>query len=121
MKHTSELRWGDVGIDVSSQSQTIKQALIQGEDVYQEMLELYQYAGGTAQGLADQLFVDVWSVRESDPIGAPGVFDTQANTTEVSMAQDAIDAMAAIHQLYEAATNVVVAQSDRLAALRRMS
>lgn len=197
-KHTSELRWSEVGIEVSSQASTVKHALIQGEEIYQELLELYQYAGGSAQGLADQLFKEIWESRSTpgtqaemtfdvvsgavtvvtivqagtgytdgtgytlsvlggnsdavvsydvvggsftnaavdaagtgytDGVGqamenepAPGVvFDTQASALEVAMAQDAIDAMTAIHQLYEAATNVAVSVSDRLAALRRMS
>jgi hypothetical protein len=198
MKHTSELRWDDVRNEVSGQSLTVKSSLVQGEEMYQEMLELFQYSGSTAQGLADQLFKEVWEARSNpgvqaeitydvtagaltgvtivqagtgytdgvgytlsvfggnsdavisyDVVGgsltnaavdaagtgypdgagqamtnepAPGVvFDTQASATEVTMAQDAIDAMTAIHQLYQAATNVAVTQSDRLAALRRMS
>jgi hypothetical protein len=53
---------------------------------------------------------------------APGnVFETEANASELGMAQDAFDAVTAMHELYQAMTNVVVAQEDRLAQLRRMS
>lgn len=196
--HTSELRWDNVKAIVSQSADQVKKALIEGEDQYQEMLELYQYAGGTAQGLADQLFAEQWQSRttpgvqaeitydvtggsvtgvtlaqagtgypdgtgytlavqggngdavisyevisgslanlaisdagtgypdgngqamNNEPVPA-GVPETQANAAEVERAQDAISAMTAIHQLYEAMTNVAVAQSDRVADLRRMS
>ena len=85
------------------------------------MLELYQFAGGTTQLLADQLFYEDWVNRESDPIGNPGVLDTEANATELAMAQDLVDAITAAHELYQAADNQTIAQEDRLAQLRRMS
>ena len=128
--HSSEKRWrsnqtNDSGVGVSeliSESCVgVLQGLEEAENRYQDLLELFQYAGGTAQLLANQLFYEDWSVRESDPIGNPGVLDTQANATEVAMAQDAIDAAAAIHELYLAMTNVAVTQADRAAAIRRMS
>lgn len=128
--HTSEKRWrsnqtNDSGVGVSElineSSIGILRALEEAENKYQDLLELYTFAGSTAQGLADQLFYEDWSVRESDPIGNPGVLDTQANATEVSMAQDAVDAVTAMHELYQAMTNVAVLQADRAAALRRMS
>lgn len=128
--HTSEKRWrsnqtNDSGVGVSElineSSIGILRALEEAENKYQDLLELYAFAGSTAQGLADQLFYEDWSVRESDPIGNPGVLDTQANATEVSMAQDAVDAVTAMHELYQAMTNVAVLQADRAAALRRMS
>ncbi len=49
------------------------------------------------------------------------VQDTQANAVELGMTQDAFDAVTAMHELYQAMTNVVVVQEDRLAQLRRMS
>jgi len=128
--HTSEKRWrsnqtqdaGDgVSTQISIQSNEVIRVLTNAEALYLEMLEIYQFAGGTAQGLADQLFYEDWSVRESDPIGNPGVLDTQANATEVAMAQAAIDAVTAMHEIYQAANNVAVVQEDRLAQLRRMS
>ena len=47
--------------------------------------------------------------------------ETQANTEEVAKVQDAFDAITALHELYQAASNVVVAQEDRLAQIRRMT
>jgi hypothetical protein len=128
--HSSEKRWrsnqtNDSGVGVSELINESCVGVLRGledaENKYQDLLELFQYAGGTAQLLANQLFYEDWSVRESDPIGNPGVLDTQANATEVAMVQDAIDAAAAIHELYLAMTNVAVTQADRAAAIRRMS
>lgn len=198
MAHSSEMRWQLFADQVAQVASQVKENIIFGENAYQELLELFQYTGSTAQGLADQLFKEIWEARSTpgvqaeityDVVGAvvtgvtivqagtgytdgtgytlsvtggnsdavisydvvggsltnalvdaagtgytdgagqamdnepaPGVvFDTQASALEVSMTQDAIDAMTAAHQLYEAATNVVVAQADRLASLRRMS
>ena len=106
---------------ISTSCETVLRGLEEAESLYQELLEIYQYAGGTAQLLADQLFYEDWSVRESDPIGNPGVLDTQANAVEVEKAQAAIDAVTALHELYQAANNVAVAQADRASELRRMS
>ena len=128
--HTSEKRWRSgqgtstsegVSELVSGSCEQMTRSLSLAEDTYIELLELFQYAGGTAQLLADQLFYEDWDKRESDPIGNPGVYDTQANALEVEKAQAAIDAMAALHELYQAANNVAVTQSDRMAAIRRMS
>ena len=128
--HTSEKRWrsnqtNDSGTGVSilvrDSAETVISALSQAEIQYQDLLELYAFVGSTSQLLADQLFYENWSVRESDPIGNPGVLDTEANAAEVSKATDLINAVTAMHELYEAANNVVVAQEDRFAQLRRMS
>ena len=128
--HTSEKRWRNsqtrdsgVGVSelVSGAAQTVIDGLSSAEILYQDLLELYTYAGGTAQLLADQLFYEDWSVRESDPIGNPGVLDTAANATEVAMATDLIGAVTAMHELYQAANNVAVAQEDRFSQMRRMS
>jgi len=128
--HSSEKRWRNnmnqdsgVGVStlISTSCETVLRGLEEAESLYQELLEIYQYAGGTAQLLADQLFYEDWSVRESDPIGNPGVLDTQANAVEVEKAQAAIDAVTALHELYQAANNVAVAQADRASELRRMS
>ena len=128
--HTSERRWRrnqtpESGVGISQQAQEMAAGvvgtLLAAEQLYLEMLELYQYTGSTAQGLADQLFYEDWSERESDPIGNPGVLDTEANALELSKTSDLIAAITASHEIYEAANNVVTAQEDRLAQLRRMS
>jgi hypothetical protein len=138
--HSSEKRWRNnqtsdsgagISVLVSTAAEQLIGALVSAEALYEELLEVYQQAntpgGGspdlsaTAQGLANQLFYEDWVNRESDPIGNPGVFDTQANADEVQKAQDLIDCVTAMHQLYQAANNVSVTQSDRFAVLRRMS
>lgn len=128
--HTSEKRWRNnqtndsgtgISLLVNSAAVTVIDGLINAETMYQDLLELYTYVGSTAQLLADQLFYEDWVVRESDPIGNPGVLDTQANPVEVAKATDLINAVTAMHELYEAGTNGVVTQEDRFAQLRRMS
>jgi hypothetical protein len=49
------------------------------------------------------------------------VSETTANADEVAKAQAAFDAITALHELYLAADNNVVAQEDRLAQIRRMT
>ena len=128
--HTSEKRWyqnqnshgnESVADKVQIAGRNIIQSLEDSESMFGEMQELFAFAGSTMQGLADQLFFEIWSVRESDPVNLPGVFDTQANAAELGMTQDAFDAVTAMHELYQAMTNVVVTQEDRLAQIRRMS
>ena len=128
--HTSEKRWyrnsnpngnESVSDKVQAISQNLLNALNQGEEAFQEMNEMMAFAGGTAQLLADQLFTEQWTDRESDPVGNPGVFDTEANAKELGMTTDAIAAVTSIHELYQALTNVAVSQEDRQADLRRMS
>ena len=128
--HTSEKRWRNnqtndsgtgVSILVNAAAATVINGLTDAETMYNDLLELYSFAGGTAQLLADQLFYEDWVNRESDPIGNPGVLDTAANTTEVAKATDIINAVTAMHELYQAGNNVVVAQEDRFAQLRRMT
>jgi hypothetical protein len=76
--HTSEKRWRNnqnqtfQNIGVSDQASAIVKgvlaALTVSEAAYAEMQEMYAFAGGTVQDLADQLFKEDWEVR-----GAPGV------------------------------------------------
>ena len=128
--HTSEKRWyrnqnvngnDSIADRVQSISKTVLVALLEGEEAYQEMLELNAFAGGTTQLLADQLFFEKWSVREPDPVGDPGVFETEANAAELAMVTDATAAVTSIHELYLALTNTAIAQENRIADLRRMS
>lgn len=127
--HTSEKRWyrnqnpngnQSVADEVQSATLNVRSALDAAEVMFGEMQELFTFAGGTIQLLADQLFFEKWSTRLVDP-QVPDVFETQANAVELGMTQDAFDAVTAMHELYQAMTNVVVAQEDRLAQLRRMS
>ena len=52
---------------------------------------------------------------------AGGVSETVANADELAKAQALFDAITALHELYQAADNVAVAQEDRLAQIRRMT
>lgn len=116
MSHTSAKRWADrnreQGIEalVSRNSTNLRDSLAQAEESYQQLQELFTFVGSTVQLLADQLFKE-----EIEDRG-----DSVANTEEVAKTQDAMDAVTAGHELYEAASNVAVAQADRLSELRRM-
>ena len=95
-------------------------------------------AGGNADGVISydvvsgsvtNVAVDTAGTGYTDGLGqtvtnfpvAGQVPETQANATELAMTQDAFDAVTAMHDLYQAMTNVAVPQEDRLAQLRRMS
>ena len=121
MAHSSETRWQEASGSIAGVAAQTLAALLNAEEVYQELLEVYQYSGSSDQLMADLLFKNAWSVRESDPEGAPGVFDTQANADEVAKVADLKGAITALHELYGALTNQVTATEDRATALRRMS
>ena len=104
MAHTSETRWGEVSKHIADVSNSFLDSITKSEALYQDLLELWAYAGGSDQAVADLLF-------NADP----------ANATQVQMAADAKAAMLALHELYEAANNIAITQDDRVAALRRMS
>ena len=70
--HTSSKRWyrsqtAEVNLGISDEVQEIcqevLQALLHGEESYQEMLELVAFINGTDQDLADQLFKEIWQAR----------------------------------------------------------
>jgi hypothetical protein len=119
--HSSEKRWTDVSAAVSDVASRTVATIVESENIYQDLIELWAFAGSTDQLLADQLFFEVWSVRESDPVGDPGVFDTEANAAEVAQVTDAKAAALAAHELFQALTDVAVAQKDRITTLRRMT
>ncbi len=113
MAHTSEKRWTGLSADAGTQCSSVLDALLRAEEVYQQMQEVYVYAGGTDTALAELLFREEIAALPSPDTGTP--------TTEmIAKASDLIAAMQALHQLYQAATNVVVTQSDRLTPMRRM-
>jgi hypothetical protein len=111
MAHTSEKRWSQVSLNIATVSEQLMEAINNGEEAYQRMQEVYTYAGGTATDLASLLFKE-----EIEAAGSPFT-PTQE---QIDKASDAIDAMTAAHQLYQAANNVSVTQADRVTDLRRM-
>ena len=111
MSHSSEKRWNELAAKVANISATLVEQLGYAEEQYQQMQEVYTYAGGTATDLAALLFKE-----EIEVAGSPFT-PTQE---QIDKAADAVAAMAAAHQLYEAANNIVVTQSDRMTVLRRM-
>ena len=129
--HTSEKRWrrnqnpqfGNPGVSdqVAELCKSMLSALTDSRAAFLELQEMFAFAGGTTQLLADQLFLEDWTGRESDPVGAPGVIDTQANALELAKVQDLSDAITALNELHQAADSGTVAAEDRYAQLRRMS
>lgn len=111
MAHSSDLRWEQAANQVSARAAQTLAELREAEEVYQELLEAYNFAGGTDQLFADQLFVNEILARS----------ETTANAEEVSKVTDLRLAITALHQLYQCLTNVAVTQADRATNLRRMS
>lgn len=119
--HSSEKRWDDISSIVQNRASILLSEIQLGEEEYKDLLEVFTFAGGTDQLLADQLFFELWFERVSDPIGAPGVEDTQANAAEVAKVADLSATMLSVHQMFLAMTNTAVATKDRAADFRRMS
>lgn len=112
MSHTSEKRWSDTSAKASGFANEIVTILNNAEEAYQQMQEMYVYAGSTAADLAELLFLEDIAVRPSP--------DNVASTEEIAKAQDLIDAMTAAHQLWQAANNTAITVADRMTDLRRM-
>lgn len=112
MSHTSEKRWQQLSADAGVQCDKVLDALLEAEEIYQRMQEVYTYAGGTNADLAELLFTEEIAARSSP--------NNVASAEEIAKAGDLIAAMQALHQLYQAADNVAVTQADRLTPMRRM-
>ena len=104
MAHSSEMTWDEISGRVAIVAGNIVKVLLDAEEEYQEMLEIFNYAGGTDTLMAGLLFAT----------GTP-------DQTQIDKTTDLKNAMAAAHQLYQAAANVAISQNDRFASLRRMS
>lgn len=89
-------------------------ALLQFDVVAGAITNVSVINGGTTyiDGLAQ-------TVQETPTAGQ--VFDIQADADELQKATDLRNAITVMHELYQAADNVVVSQEDRFAQLRRMS
>ena len=68
MSHSSEKRWNTLAAQVSDFSAQLVQILNTAEEGFQQMQEVYTYAGGTATDLAALLFKeDIEARQESGP------------------------------------------------------
>lgn len=103
MAHSSEMVWSDAAGRVALAAQQTMAALQAAEEVYQDLLEVYNYTGATDQDMANQLF-EV----------------TAAPAEQIAKVTDLRLAITALHELYQAMTNVAISQADRTAPLRRM-
>jgi hypothetical protein len=127
--HTSEKRWRrnqtptsgkGFSEEVTELSAMLLDVLYKAENIGLDLEELKDYTGDSAQEIADQLFYEDWTARESDPLVNPGILDEQANEKEVSMVADAIQAVEAAKELFEFA-NKKTNNKSRISKLRRMA
>jgi len=95
--HISEKRWADTSDEVNRKLQKLMQFIVESEDLYQELVQLWQYNGGPTanQAVANQLF-------QGDP----------ASAAELGMAVDMRAALIAAHDIFLTAD---------LAAIRKMT
>jgi len=121
--HTGEKRWrrnqnpifGNAGVSeqVSDLCRNMIATLDASKTAFNELQELFSFAGGTVQLLADQLFKEDWEAR------LPA--ETEANAEELAKAQDLFDAVTALNEIYGAANNQATTTEDRFSQMRRMT
>lgn len=104
MAHSSDARWDEISKRVAAVAAGVVSVLQNAEEEYQELLEIYQYVGGTDTLFAGQLF------ETSTPA-----------QIQIDKAADLRKAMVAAHELYQCMSNTAVSTSNRAADLRRMS
>lgn len=127
--HTSEKRWRrnqtptsgkGFSEEVTELSAMLLDVLYKAENIGLDLEELKDYTGDSAQEIADQLFYEDWTARESDPLANPGVFEEQASEKEVNMVADAMAAVEAAKEIFEFA-NKKEKDKSRIAKMRRMA
>ena len=127
--HTSERRWRrnqtqtsgkGFSEEVTELTALMLDVLYKAEKIGLDLEELKDYAGDSAQDIADQLFYEDWSCRESDPLANPGVFEEQASEKEVNMVADAMAAVEVAKEIFEFA-NKKEKDKSRIAKMRRMA
>ena len=128
--HTSQKRWRKnqgptpgkgFSEEVTELSMMMLDVLYKAEQLGLELEELQDYLDdNSSEALANQLFKEVYEVRESDPLGNPGIFDECANKEEVAMVADAMEAVQAAKEIFEFA-NKKTNNKSRIQQLRRMT
>ena len=128
--HTSQKRWRKnqgptpgkgFSEEVTELSMMMLDVLYKAEQLGLELEELQDYLSDkSSNALANQLFKEVYEVRESDPLGNPGIFDECANEEEVAMVADAMEAVNAAKEIFEFA-NDKQNNNSRISKLRRMA
>jgi hypothetical protein len=107
MPHSSEVRWDQAVQQVGDAAFGLLTSLQASEAIYQELLEVYNYAGGTDQLAANLLF--------------NGDVTVVAVASDVSKLTDLKSAIQAMHDLWLALDNTALVAEDRGSALRRVS
>lgn len=104
--HTSEKRWPDVSRNVNEKARLLLESLVFGKEIFDQLNELWTFAGGTDQQVADLLFQDVNA----------GNSPATATADQVQMVADAKAAMQVINAIHATADG-----NGDLDKLRRMS
>lgn len=112
MAHTSEKRWEGVSRSVGELTSQTLEMLSRNRELFLQLFEAWDFAGGTAAGLAGLLFKE--EIEQRNP--------AEPTTAEIQMAQDLADAVTALNALWEYANNTPnpVAE-DRAAKMRRLT
>jgi hypothetical protein len=107
------MRWQNAAGFVATAAANTLNALNSAEEIYQELLEIYNYSGATDQLMADLLFADVIAAEARNP--------AVATVEEVAKVTDVRLAIQALHDLHLALDNNALTADDRGTKLRRMS
>jgi hypothetical protein len=110
MSHSSQKRWPDINDQVSGVSEKLLNTLNEANETFLQLLEVWEYSGGTDASFANLLFKDEISERD------PPVHTAE----ELAKVIDAKEALVAARELYLAATNQTITVANRLQKLRRM-
>lgn len=94
MSHSTEKTWDEISAKVGLQARMLKEILQNSAELYQELLELWQFHGVNDQAVADQLFGGT------------------ATADQIAMVQDLREATVEFNNLHTAAN---------YSALRRMT
>ena len=117
MSHTSAKRWPFIEQEVSNISAELVGVLGRGEERFQQFEEIFAFAGGTDQSMADMLYQDINAVAVE---ANAGDISGTATPDQVSTVTDSRAAMTSMHQLYDGANNNPMTTADRFTDFRRM-
>ena len=113
--HVRRKDWNEITLKVSQHTTAIREAILAGEEYYQELLQLWTEHANDDQAVADQLWMQEILNQGDDPATTPADADMLGMTT------DAKAALIAVLEIYQALTNQPPAQADRAADMRKMA
>ena len=108
MVHSSEETWAVTSDKVADIVNKVLSAIIDGEELYNDLLRTRTWSGGT-----DTTWANLMWHGDKDA--------SLATADEIQYTTDLKDAMIAVHNLYEALDNTAITTKDRFSELRLMS